>query len=79
VADIVVDAKGLKCPIPIVRLSTAVKKLTCGQIVEVRATDPAFIEDVKAWCNMTGHALEDLRRSKDEITAVIKIKMSKKR
>ena len=52
-----VDARGLSCPMPIVRTAQAVKPLPSGAIVEVLATDPGSIKDFAAWCRSTGHEL----------------------
>ncbi len=73
-ADIVIDAKGLQCPLPIVRIAKAVKNMDSGQTIEVVSTDLAFPEDVKAWCKVTGNILDNLTSSKKAVTAIIKIK-----
>ena len=52
-----VDACGLKCPLPIVRLTKAVKQAQRGDRIQIRADDPAFEPDVRAWCRKTGNAL----------------------
>ncbi len=52
-----VDAKGLSCPMPIVRTAQAMKALPSGAVLEVLATDPGSVKDVGAWCRATGHEL----------------------
>jgi tRNA 2-thiouridine synthesizing protein A len=52
-----VDARGLSCPMPIVRTAQAVKALQSGAILEVLATDPGSTKDFAAWCRATGHQL----------------------
>ena len=52
-----VDARGLNCPMPIVRTAQAMKSLGPGDIVEVAATDPGSVRDFAAWARTTGHAL----------------------
>ena len=52
-----VDARGLSCPMPIVRTAQAVKPLHPGAIVEVLATDPGSAKDFVAWCRSTGNEL----------------------
>jgi tRNA 2-thiouridine synthesizing protein A len=52
-----VDARGLSCPMPIVRTAQAVKLLAPGAIFEVLATDPGSQKDFAAWCRSTGHEL----------------------
>ena len=53
----VVDARGQRCPLPVIRLARAAKDLPPGAVVELWATDPAARADVPAWCRMRGHDL----------------------
>ncbi|MGM8366435.1 sulfurtransferase TusA family protein [Virgibacillus sp. W0181] len=53
--DEILDAKGLACPMPIVRTKKAVDTLEAGQVLEVRATDPGSEADIKAWSENAGH------------------------
>lgn len=66
------DLSGLRCPLPIVRLNTAVKALSPGDELEVTATDPAFELDVQAWCRRTGNLLLELRKTPDALVARLK-------
>jgi tRNA 2-thiouridine synthesizing protein A len=52
-----VDARGLSCPMPIVRTAQAIRDLPSGMLVEVLATDPGSQRDFVAWCRSTGHTL----------------------
>jgi len=52
-----VDARGLSCPMPIVKTAQAVKPLASGSLVEVLATDPGSQRDFVAWSRATGHEL----------------------
>ena len=52
-----VDARGLSCPMPIVKTAQAVKLLPSGAVVELLATDAGSIKDVAAWCRATGNEL----------------------
>ena len=52
-----VDARGLSCPMPIVKTALAVKTLAPGALVEVLATDPGSQRDFVAWSRATGHEL----------------------
>jgi tRNA 2-thiouridine synthesizing protein A len=52
-----IDARGLSCPMPIVKTAQAVKGLASGTVVELLATDPGSIKDVAAWCRATGNEL----------------------
>jgi tRNA 2-thiouridine synthesizing protein A len=56
-ADQQVDARGLNCPMPIVKTAQAVKTLASGQTVEVLATDAGSVKDFAAWSKSTGNEL----------------------
>jgi tRNA 2-thiouridine synthesizing protein A len=56
-ADQQVDARGLNCPMPIVRTAQAVKALASGQTVEVLATDAGAVKDFAAWSKTTGNEI----------------------
>ena len=51
------DAKGLKCPMPIVKTAQAIKTLASGEFIEVLATDPGSVKDFAAWSRSTGNEL----------------------
>jgi tRNA 2-thiouridine synthesizing protein A len=52
-----VDARGLSCPMPIVKTAQAIKTVASGALVEVLATDPGSLKDFTAWCRSTGNEL----------------------
>ena len=54
---ITVDARGLNCPMPIVRTAQAVKAIAAGDCVEVLATDPGSVKDFAAWSKSTGNSI----------------------
>jgi tRNA 2-thiouridine synthesizing protein A len=55
------DATGLICPLPVLRARKAMRDVTAGGLLEVRATDPAAVKDFAAFCEATGHALVESR------------------
>jgi TusA-related sulfurtransferase len=55
--DLTLDCRGMLCPMPIVKLSKAIKELESGKVLLLEATDPGAIADVAAWSKNTGHAL----------------------
>ncbi|HBY20934.1 MAG TPA: pyridine nucleotide-disulfide oxidoreductase [Clostridiales bacterium] len=70
---ILLDACGLQCPGPIMKLNTKIKEQNDGDIIKVSATDPGFSADVKAWCEKTGNAfLKSDREDKAYIVYVQK-------
>ncbi|KGA95466.1 hypothetical protein AJ85_03185 [Alkalihalobacillus alcalophilus ATCC 27647 = CGMCC 1.3604] len=56
-SDKVLDAKGLACPMPIVRTKKAINELEAGQILEIHATDKGAKNDLAAWAQSGGHEL----------------------
>jgi tRNA 2-thiouridine synthesizing protein A len=54
-----VDYKGLFCPMPIVKVSKAIKEVEVGQVLEMLADDPGSKADMAAWARQTGHELLD--------------------
>lgn len=69
--EVEVDACGLQCPGPIMKLKEKIDTLPVGSRVIVKASDPGFMNDVKAWADVTGNRLIDLKMDKGVITAVI--------
>jgi tRNA 2-thiouridine synthesizing protein A len=66
------DAKGLNCPLPILRAKKAVNKLDSGQILKIIATDPGSVKDFEAFCNQTGNELLESSENGSEFTFYIK-------
>ena len=56
-ADQTLDAKGLNCPLPILRAKKALQALQPGKTLEVIATDPGAVKDFQAFCRTTGNEL----------------------
>ena len=56
-ADQVLDAKGLNCPLPILKAKKALKSMDGGKILEVQSTDPGSVADFAAFCRTTGNEL----------------------
>lgn len=54
-SDSVLDAKGLACPMPIVKTKKAINALGSGDVLEIQATDKGSTADLKAWAQSTGH------------------------
>jgi len=52
-----VDARGLSCPMPIVKTALAIKAIASGGLLEVLATDPGSVKDFAAWSRSTGNEL----------------------
>ena len=56
-ADQVLDAKGLNCPLPILKAKKALKSLEAGNTLEILSTDPGSVADFAAFCRTTGNEL----------------------
>ena len=52
-----VDARGLSCPMPIVKTAQAIRSMASGSVLEVLATDPGSVKDFAAWARTTGNDL----------------------
>lgn len=71
-ADKELDATGLKCPMPVLRARRALKPLAIGARLLVLADDPASANDFPAFCEKTGHVLEDLTEVEGEFRFLIR-------
>ncbi len=54
-SDVQLDAKGLACPMPIVKTKKAMNDVLEGQVLELQATDKGSVADLAAWCKTVGH------------------------
>ncbi|MBW2560520.1 MAG: sulfurtransferase TusA family protein [Deltaproteobacteria bacterium] len=70
--DLILDCKGLSCPMPILKLAMAIKKLDVGKVIEMHGTDPGSKDDVPAWCEKTGNTLLEIVEVEDGFTFFIR-------
>lgn len=68
----VLDAKGLACPMPIVKTRKAMNDIASGEILEVVVTDKGAKADLTAWSKSGGHDLLDMNEENDVLTFWIK-------
>lgn len=52
-----IDAKGLSCPMPVIKAKRGISEIEMGEVIEVLSTDPGSMADFKAWARSTGHEL----------------------
>ena len=71
-AELKVNAQGLQCPAPIMRLFLKIKEAQPGDVVLVEATDCGFKSDIAAWCAKTKNELLSLTEAEGIITARIR-------
>ncbi len=68
------DARGLNCPLPILRAKKSLNELTTGQILKILATDPGSIKDFAAFAKQTGNELLSTAEAGGEYTFMMKKK-----
>ena len=71
IKQIELDACGLQCPGPVLKLKSGMEQLVAGERLQIKATDNGFMRDVESWAKMTGNKLVDLQQDKGVITAVL--------
>jgi tRNA 2-thiouridine synthesizing protein A len=65
---ILLDAKGLRCPLPVLKARKAMKALPVGAVLRVLATDPGAVKDFEAFCKTTGYRLVGTSQAGDVLT-----------
>lgn len=71
-ATTMLDAKGLNCPLPILKTKKLLKDLPLGDALEVHATDPGSVADFQAFCRTTGNELLESTQDNNVFRFVIK-------
>ena len=66
-----VNACGLQCPGPVMRLKQEMDRIEPGQAISIRASDPGFFADAPSWARATGHIMRDIQVQKGIVTALI--------
>jgi TusA-related sulfurtransferase len=61
-----VDARGLNCPLPILKAKKALADMRSGEVLKVLATDPGSVRDFQAFARQTGNELVEQAEAKDE-------------
>ncbi|UCG52014.1 MAG: sulfurtransferase TusA family protein [Candidatus Latescibacterota bacterium] len=72
--NMIVDTRGLFCPMPVIKTSEALKKLDPGSVVEVISDDPAIELDMPAWCDSQGHIIKSVTK----VSGVVKFLVQKR-
>lgn len=71
-SETLLDARGLNCPLPILKTRKALKDAAPGSVLRVLATDPGAVEDFAAFCRTTGHELVETSQDGATYSFVIK-------
>ncbi|MBT3702644.1 MAG: sulfurtransferase TusA family protein [Alphaproteobacteria bacterium] len=66
------DARGLNCPLPILRAKKTMNGMNSGEILKIVATDPGSVKDFEAFCRQSGDELLDTQEADGEYTYMIK-------
>ena len=66
------DARGLRCPEPVMLLHRAMAGLAAGELLRVVATDPSTERDIPRFCRFLGHELLDCRRQHEEYVYLLR-------
>jgi tRNA 2-thiouridine synthesizing protein A len=66
------DARGLNCPLPILRTKKALSELGTGETLAVISTDPGSLKDMQAFCKQTGHDLVSSSSDQGEFEFLIR-------
>ncbi len=75
-AAVIVDARNLLCPMPVIRTQDAVVKLQPGDSIKVLCTDPGVLHDIPAWCRVHGHEISNIEEHEYEIIITVKVGQS---
>ncbi len=68
------DARGLNCPLPILRAKKALADMQSGQVLKIISTDPGSVKDFQAFCKQTGHTLLEQAEAEKVYTFLMKHK-----
>ena len=67
------DARGLLCPLPVIRTQDRITDLRPGTLLDVFATDPGTLQDIPAWCRVHGHEVVEMEREGRELRIRVKV------
>lgn len=69
-----VDARGLRCPEPVMMLHACIRRMAAGEVVRVVATDPSTTRDIPKFCEHLGHALLSESQAQGEYVYLVRKK-----
>ncbi|UCH52679.1 MAG: sulfurtransferase TusA family protein [Pseudomonadota bacterium] len=67
------DARGLLCPLPVIRAQDQIQRLKPGDTLVVLATDPGALHDIPAWCRVHGHEIVETLRDDRDIRITVRV------
>ncbi len=69
----ILNARRLLCPMPVIRTQDKIKQMQPEQLLEVQCTDPGVMQDIPAWCRISGHQVLETWRGDHEYFILIKV------
>ncbi len=66
------DARGMNCPLPILKAKKSLNALAEGEVLQIRATDPGSVKDLEAFCKQTGNELLSSSEANGEFVFLLK-------
>ncbi len=71
----VIDARGLLCPLPVIKAQNKAKQLQPGDTLEIICTDPGAQHDIPAWCRIHGHKVIEIQQDEesDDFSIIVEI------
>ena len=67
------DARGLLCPMPVIKTQNAIQQLEVGDQIRVLATDPGVLHDIPSWCRVNGHRVISTDQEGRDIVVLIEV------
>ncbi len=58
-----IDAKGLKCPMPVIKLQQQVRKSQAGELIAIECTDPTAEQDIASWAKVNKHIIQNVQQT----------------
>ncbi|MBF6058321.1 sulfurtransferase TusA family protein [Thiomicrorhabdus heinhorstiae] len=71
------DARGLKCPMPVIKLQQQIRKSQPGNRVRIVCTDKGAEKDIQSWCRVNKHEIIEIFRESDQLSITIEVKERK--
>jgi len=72
----ILDARGLICPMPVIRTQDRVKTLPSGAVLEILSTDRGALHDIPAWCRVNGHEVLETEQHAREVRVRMRVHRS---
>lgn len=71
---VTIDAKGLKCPMPVIKLQQQVRKSHPGESIKIACTDPGAEKDITSWCRVNKHTLIEVLHTEYGYDLIVRVK-----